>query len=130
MRKLILWPSAVALGVVLAAGGLGATAAQAAACTPSASASSSGGVITAHGAATCAIEEGNRYHVTVVLYIDGENVGSSYTECVGSALSTCSGTPVSWNSSDDRYCARTLVGARTMGADEYTSTSTGTYCPF
>lgn len=129
MRKSISWSAAAVTGVLLAVGGVGATAAQAAPCNAGAGISSSAGVITASGKADCMIEYGNPLNVTVVLYVDGENVGSSYKACTYEITSACTGTPVRLSSSSSNYCSRVLVSYKTMDEWEYTSTSTGTSCP-
>ncbi|WP_140425674.1 hypothetical protein [Cryobacterium sp. N19] len=134
MRKLTKLAFSAVAGILLAmgVGGLGATPALAfeAKCTPSASISQTGGYATASGKAMCQIEQGNIVGVTVVLYVQGWNEGSSYTECAADFLSDCVGIDVGYPTATSDICARTIVTYETTGQRHTRSTSTGQSCPF
>lgn len=116
--------------LLIVAGGLGASAAQASEtgagqCVPTATVQKSAGKITAKGSAQCLIEKGNPVTVTVVLYVQGWNEGSSAHSCKADAWGTCYGSPVSGYYTSNDYCARTIVTYKTSGVWKQSATTTG-----
>lgn len=120
MRKFSMYFASLLAVLLIAAGGLGAAPAQANSmgvgeCVPTATVLKHAGKITASGSADCLIEHGNPVTVTVVLYVQGWNEGSSAKSCKANAFVTCYGIPVSGYYTSNSYCARTIVTYKTSG---------------
>jgi hypothetical protein len=129
-RRLVKRMIAASAGVALALGGTLAVAAPSAAaelkCTPNSTAGQVGGLATASGSAACTFYP-SEVAVTVILYVDGWNEGSSYRTCA--SVTECVGTPVSLPTSSPNVCGRTVISWDTPNGRETRATSTGTSCP-
>ena len=99
-------------------------------CTPTAVVDN-GTTKVASGSADCIVPLDTVVGVTVVLYVDGWNVGSTYTECTQFGLDqVCAGQPVS-SAASGEGCARTMVTYRLPEPDgsQFEAVSVGNGCP-
>lgn len=132
-RKIAALTTAVLTGVGISLGGIGAGTAQASygSCTPTATVSYSDGIAKASGSVDCSFIPDSPVGITVILYIDRANEGSSYRTCQADLLViTCRGTSVSKRAASNNVCARTLVSWKDPEGWHNRATQTGTGCAF